>query len=129
MFERIFHLFTGLFLLVALYFDAKLAIYGLTALLAFEAITNLRLTVLISRLRYGGRDGGMNNPDRPCTCRFNFESERMLRLVLAALLLFSYVLFYNQLWIVTWFVGFALVAAGLSGICPMILTLRKLGFR
>lgn len=128
--ERVFHLFTGLFLLVALCFDLKPAVYGLIGWLAFEVITNQRLTVLVSYLRYGNRSlGGMENSSAACRCKFDFEAERALRLVLVLLLLPSYVLFYKQLWIVAWFVGFALVAAGLSGICPMIMTLRKLGFR
>ena len=127
--ERAFHLLTGIFLLVALYFDVKPAMYGLLVLLALEVITNQRLTVIVSRLRHGGQNGETKCPDQASACRFNFESERALRLVLVLLLFLSYVLFYRQLWIVTWFVGFALVAAGLSGICPMILTLKKLGFR
>ena len=127
--ERAFHLLTGLFLLVVLYFDAKPAMYGLIVMLVLEVITNQRLTVIVSRLRRVGQNGETKCADQEYTCRFNFESERALRLVLALLLLVSYVLFYGHLWIVTWFVGFALVAAGLSGICPMILTLKKLGFR
>ena len=35
----------------------------------------------------------------------------------------------TQLWIVPWFIGFALFGAGLSGICPMVLGLKRLGFR
>jgi hypothetical protein len=127
--ERSFHLFSGLFLLTALYFDARSAVYGLIALLALEAVTNRRLTVIITQLRRGEWSGEAKCADPACACRFNFESERALRLVLTLLLFIAYVLFYNQLWIVVWFVGFALVAAGLSGICPMILTLKKLGFR
>lgn len=128
--ERVFHLLVGLVLLVALCFDLKPAVYGLIAWLAFEVATNLRLTTIMSNLRYGGRDAlGKTGADGACPCRFNFEAERALRLVLVLLLTLSYVLFHGQLWIVTWFVGFALVAAGLSGICPMIMTLRKLGFR
>ena len=128
--ERVFHLFIGLILLVALCFNLKPGVYGLIAWLVFEVMTNLRLTAIVSRLRYGGRGvpGGASTAEA-CPCRFNFEAERALRLVLVLLLTLSYVLFYEQLWIVTWFVGFALVAAGLSGICPMIMTLRKLGFR
>ena len=128
--ERVFHLLIGLVLLVALCFDLKPAVYGLIAWLAFEVATNQGLTAIVSHLRYGGQ----YVPNKACTdgtiqCRFNFEAERALRLVLVLLLTLSYVLFYGQLWIVTWFVGFALVAAGISGICPMIMTLRKLGFR
>ena len=128
--ERFFHLLFGLVLLMALYFDLKPAVYGLIAWQAFEVITNQRLTVLVSYLRYGNRGlDGVASSDAACQCRFSFEAERALRLVLVLLLTLSYVLFYRQLWIVAWFVGFALVAAGLSGICPMIMTLRKLGFR
>ena len=128
--ERAFHLFLGLILLAALCFNLKPGVYGLIAWLAFEVMTDQRLTVIVSRLRYGGRDvPGEAITAEACPCRFNFDAERALRLVLVLLLTLSYVLFYGQLWIVTWFVGFALVAAGLSGICPMIMTLRKLGFR
>jgi hypothetical protein len=128
--ERVFHLLIGLVLLVALCFDLKPAVYGLIAWLAFEVASNQRFTAIVSRLRFGDRNGlNKASTDGACQCRFNFEAERALRLVLVLLLTLSYVLFYGQLWIVTWFVGFALVAAGLSGICPMIMTLRKLGFR
>ncbi len=128
--ERVFHLLIGLVLLVALCFDLKPVVYGLIAWLAFEVASNQRLTTIVSRLRYGSRGVlGKTSTDGACQCRFNFEAERALRLVLVLLLTLSYVLFFRQLWIVTWFAGFALVAAGLSGICPMIMTLRKLGFR
>jgi hypothetical protein len=128
--ERVFHLLIGLILLVALCFDLKPAVYGLIAWLAFEVASNQRLTAIVSHLRFGDRDVlNKASTDGACRCRFNFEAERALRLVLVLLLTLSYVLFYGQLWIVTWFIGFALVAAGLSGICPMIMTLRKLGFR
>ena len=128
--ERVFHLLIGLTLVVALYFDLKPGVYGLIAWLAFEAVTNQRLTTIMSRLRSGGRDVlSQSSNDAKYRCRFNFDAERALRLVLVLLPTLSYVLFYGQIWIVNWFVGFALVAAGISGICPMILTLRKLGFR
>lgn len=127
--ERMFHLSTGLLLLAALYFDVKPAIYGVIVLLGLEVITNQRLTVIVTRLRHSGLDHQPSCHDGGRAVRFNFEAERALRLVLALLLFLSFVLFYGQLWIVTWFVGFTLVAAGLSGICPVVLTLKKLGFR
>ena len=128
--ERAFHLFIGLVLLVALYFDLQPAVYSLIVWLAFEVITDQRLTAIVSRLRYGGREVlGKSSTAGTCRHRFNFDAERALRMVLVLLLTLSYVLFYRQLWIVTWFVGFALVAAGISGICPMVITLRKVGFR
>ncbi len=128
--ERVFHLLIGLIIVVALCFDLKPGIYGLIAWLAFEVVANQKLTTIVSRLRYGGRSiQSKSSTDGGCRQRLNFDAERALRLVLVLLLTLSYVLFYKQLWIVTWFVGFALVAAGISGICPMIMTLRKFGFR
>ena len=128
--ERVYHLLLGLILIVALCFNLKFGIYGLIAWLTFEAATNQKLTTIVSRLRNGGQNAqGISSTDGGCRKRFNFDAERALRLVLVLLLILSYVLFYGQLWIVAWFVGFALVAAGLSGICPMIMTLKKFGFR
>ncbi len=130
--ERVFRLFTGLTLLVALYFDLPLVIYGLVAWFTFEVVINRRLTTMLSRLRYGDRElVNKTSADETHKCRINFEAERALRLVLVLVLLLtlSHVLFHGQLWIVTWFVGFALIAAGLSGVCPMIMALKKIGFR
>lgn len=125
--ERAFHLLVGLFIIAGLYFDLKFAMYGLIVWLALEALVNQRLTILVSRLRHVNPDDLKANDEH--ACRFNFEADRALRLLLVLLLMPSYVLFYGQLWIVAWFVGFALIAAGLSNVCPMVLVLRKIGFR
>jgi hypothetical protein len=53
----------------------------------------------------------------------------MLRLVVAALLIISYVIFHEQLWIIPWFIGFMLFMAGLTNICPMAMMLRWTGFK
>jgi hypothetical protein len=51
----------------------------------------------------------------------------MLPLIVAALVTVSHSS--AALWFLPWFVGFALLGAGLSGICPMVIGLRWLGFR
>ncbi|MDH3513806.1 MAG: DUF2892 domain-containing protein, partial [Gammaproteobacteria bacterium] len=61
--------------------------------------------------------------------RVNFEAERALRLAVAGFLIVSYVFFNESLWFFPWFIGFALFGAGLSGICPMVMGFRWLGFR
>ena len=84
--ERAFHLFIGLALLTGLCFNLKPGVYGLIAWLAFEVTTNQRLTTITSRLRYGGRGvPGEASAAEACPCRFNFEAERALRLVLVLL--------------------------------------------
>jgi len=51
--ERSYRLMIGLSLLVILYLNSSPAMYGLIALMVFEAATNWRIPLLVSRLRYG----------------------------------------------------------------------------
>jgi hypothetical protein len=128
--ERTFRIILGAVLLAALYFGWRLVIYGYIVVLAFEGITNWRIPILVSRLQgnsvAGGSDCALSPGDQ---ARINFEAERALRLVVAAFLVFSYVLFNKELWFFPWFIGFALFGAGLSGICPMVMGFRWVGFR
>jgi hypothetical protein len=128
--ERIYRLIIGLLLLGILYLDWRAGLYALITLLVFEAVTNWRIPGLISRFRHGGtKHIGQAESGRREACRFNFEAERALRLLFSGVLVVTYVLFNEQLWLFPWFAGFALAVAGLSGICPMLLFLEKLGFR
>ena len=128
--ERVFRIILGAILLVALYFDLPVVIYGFIIVILFEGITNLRIPLLVSRMQ--GAASGVNiecvlSPgDR---ARINFEAERALRLGVAAFLIVSYLVFNKELWFFPWFIGFALFGAGLSGICPMVMGFRWLGFR
>ena len=128
--ERTYRLIIGLSLLGMLYTDSRPAVYGLIVLMIFEAVTNWRIPLLVSRLRIGA--AGIDDRDanvRCYACKFSFEAERALRLVFSTVLLVTYVLFNRELWLFPWFAGFALTVAGLSGICPMLLFLEKVGFR
>ena len=128
--ERIFRIILGTVLLLSLYFELRQVIYGYILLLFFEGATNWRIPILVSRMR-----GDPNAVAAECAlspgdgARINFEAERALRLAVAALLVVSYVVFPKQLWFFPWFIGFALFGAGLSGICPMVMGFRWLGFR
>lgn len=130
--ERSFRIILGALLLVALYFDLAYVVWGIIGLLIFQGITNWRIPILVSRLRYGPgvrvNRCCSNNADHPLT-RINFEGERALCLVVGLMLMPTYGPWNAQLWVVPWFIGFALFGAGLSGLCPMVLGLRKLGFR
>ena len=61
--------------------------------------------------------------------RINFEAERALRLVVAATLVITYILFPNQAWFLPWFVGVMLTFAGVSRFCPMVLALKWIGLK
>lgn len=127
--ERTFRIILGAVLLAALYFDWRLAIYGYIVVLAFEGITNWRIPTLISRLQGNPGAGAVCAMSPGDKARINFEAERALRLVVAAFLVVSYVMFGKELWFFPWFIGFALFGAGLSGICPMVMGFRWAGFR
>lgn len=127
--ERTFRIILGAILLVALYFDWRLVIYGYIVVLAFEGVTNWRIPTLVSRLQGDPAAGSACALSPGDKARLNFEAERALRLVVAAFLVITYVVFNTALWFFPWFIGFALFGAGLSGICPMVMGFRWVGFR
>jgi hypothetical protein len=127
--ERTFRIILGAILLAALYFDWRLVIYGYIVVLTFEGITNWRIPTLVSRLQGDSTAGSVCTLSPGDKARINFEAERALRLVVVAFLVVSYIFFNKELWFFPWFIGFALFGAGLSGICPMVMGFRWVGFR
>jgi len=117
-------------LLLALYFDLRLVIYSLIALSLFEGITNLRVPRLVSRLRTG-RDGDAceGSLGIPFIARTGFEAERGWRLMIAIMLTISLFIYPQVLWFFPWFMGFAIMGAGISGVCPMLLGLKWTGLK
>lgn len=128
--EKNFRILLGAWLIVGLLINVPYVIYALVGLLLFEGITNLRVPGLVTRARFGKqanikKEAEDFNPN----ARTSFEAERGLRLIVAILILVPMISAAELLWLLPWFVGFALIGAGLSGICPMVLTLRWLGLR
>jgi hypothetical protein len=103
-------------------------IYAFIAVFLFEALTNWRVPIIVSRLRYGANAAG-SKPVAPNSPRFGFEAERMLRITVAALLGVSFIMYPNILWFVPWFVAVMLSLAGITAICPMVIFYRFCGFR
>ena len=105
-----------------------IAVYGYIGLLLFEGATNWRVPVVVSKLRYG--DQYQDHVDA-CSSESNipFDAERMLRVIVALFVIISFVLFSNLLWFFPWFIGFMLMMAGITNICPMVMALRWVGFR
>jgi len=128
--ERVFRIILGLILLILLYFNQRALIYGYIAFLLLEGITNWRVPMLISRIRgLPVKSNSERFSSMKSLAQINFEAERALRLVVFVFLVLSYAVFNKELWFFPWFIGFALFGAGLSGICPMVLSLRWIGFR
>ena len=130
--DRIYRTIAGLLLLIGLFFDSAILIYALVVMMLFEGITNLRIPKLVCKIRncvssrntpmeYVPETGNVNY-------RFNFEAERMWRLVVACLLFVTFY-FYEHLWFFPWFMGFAIFGAGISGVCPVLLAIRWVGFK
>jgi hypothetical protein len=129
--ERIYMLAVGVLILASLYFDIDILIYVLAALLVFEGLTNIRLTTTLQRARHVSLDPGLVVLD--LNNRFEFEAFRMWRIVVALVLVIPFAMIhefgYDMLWFFPWFMGFAIIGAGASGVCPGLLALRWAGFR
>lgn len=127
--NRLYRLIVGLVLLTGLYFDLPALIYALIAETLFEGITNLRLTFLVSKMRGNASDASEGTLGLPFHQRFKFDAERAWRLLLGSVLIVVYVIFFDTVWYLAWFMGFAVLGAGLSGVCPLFISLKWLGFR
>ena len=123
--ERAFRFILGAALILLLYLDWRQGMVAYMGILLFEGLTNLRIPVLVSRLRFGR---SFRAGTQVGECRLGFEAERMLRLIVVALLAVSWGLFPDTLWFFPWFIGFMLFMAGLTNICPMVMALRWMGF-
>ena len=122
--ERVYMFTVGVALLAALYFELPGLVYGLIGLMVFEGLTNLRAANLFMPAAAAAVPAPTGQ-----SARFNFAAQRAWHLVMALVLSVSYVLFYDELWFFTWFVGFAVTGAGLSGVCPVLIFLRMAGFK
>lgn len=128
--NRTYRLLFGAILLIALYLDIYAVLYALIAITAFEGITNLRIPKLLSRIRHHNdgdpNEGSIGIAFKPWT---SFEAERGWRLSVAIFLLLGIVIFPDLLWFFPWFMGFAILGAGVSGVCPMFLVLKWAGLK
>jgi len=127
--NQLYRLIVGLVLLAGLYFDLPELIYALIAIAFFEGITNLRVPVLASRMQNINVDTTEGTLGIAFNQRFNFDAERAWRLFLGSVLIVVYVIYFNEVWYLAWFMGFAILGAGLSGVCPLFISLKWLGFK
>jgi len=129
--ERVFLFFVGAFILIALYAEIDLLIYALSIFLLIEAITDIRLTTLSQKMLNKTVPTGLTLFQTKQ--RFDFDSFRAWRIVVPFMLGGTFVLLNEYqmeiLWFFPWFMGFAIMGAGVSGVCPMVLMVRWVGFK
>lgn len=128
--NRLYRLLYGTTLLVSLYFDLHQAVNALIALAIFEAVSNLRVPRVVSKLRLGNEgDPNEGSLGIHFKVRTAFEAERGLRFMIATMLIISIFVYPDTLWFFPWFMGFALLGAGISGVCPLFLALKWAGLK
>jgi len=144
--ERLFRLISGAMLYLALTLSALLEsptpAYLYLSLVLFEAITNWRIPIIITRLRYGKQYKSnlenftkKNDPGSAVNIINKIEAERFLRVIVFILVFFPFITHIEnanyQIYIdyIPWFVATMLCLAGVTNICPMVMFLRSMGMR
>lgn len=127
--ERTLRIIVGLLILVALYFELPEIFIGLIVIMLFEGITNWRLPIIFSKLKNQGPFKTSEYAYSEQPYKFNFEAERAMRFSTALILGITIFVLNEHLWFIPWFMGFAFFGAGISGVCPLLMTFKKLGFK
>lgn len=129
--ERLFLFIVGAYILIALYLGIDLMIYVLSLWLLFEALTDIRITTLSQKLMKKTVPAGLIVFQSKQ--RFDFDAIRTWRITVAVLLGGSLLLLKEQnveyVWFFPWFMGFAIMGAGASSVCPVLLFIRWIGFK
>lgn len=129
--ERLYLFIVGVYILASLYLGVDMMIYALSLWMLFEAITDIRLTTLSQRLMHRTVPAGLIVFE--AKQRFDFDASRAWRITVAVLLGGSLLLLKEYsidfVWFFPWFMGFAIMGAGASSVCPVLLFIRWIGFR
>ena len=129
--ERLYLFIVGAYILISLYMGVDMMIYLLSLWLLFEGVTNIRLTTLSQKLMNKTVPAGLIVFETKQ--RFNFEAVRAWGVTVAILLAGSFFLLreysIDVVWFFPWFMGFAIMGAGASSVCPVLLFIRWIGFR
>lgn len=127
---RLYRSLIGLTILLALYFDIPWLLYLLIGVVLFEGLGNVQVPVLLARLQGQPAD---YEPESSLAIafrtRFNFQAERAWRIGVGLVLLIVLSRYEQSLWFLPWFMGFTILGAGASGVCPVYLSLKWIGFR
>jgi hypothetical protein len=129
--ERVYLFIVGVYILISLYLANDLMIYALSLWLLFEAITDIRLTTISQKMMHKTVPPGLIVFQ--ARQRFDFDALRAWRITVAIFLGGSLLLLKEHnveyVWFFPWFMGFAIMGAGASSVCPVLLFIRWLGFK
>ena len=129
--ERFYLFMVGAYILLALFLGNGIMIFALTLVLFYEGVTGVRLTTIVQNARRVSLDHGL--VVSLAKSRFAIEGLSAWRVFVALMLALSYLLIhdygYKVLWFIPWFMGFAILGAGASGICPVLMGLNRVGFK
>jgi len=129
--ERMYLFVVGAVILTALYIENNVLIYVLSLWLLFEGASGILLTRLSHKIIPIAEPVGLTT--FRSRQRFNFEALRATRIVIAFFLVGTFFLLneydIEMLWFFPWFMGFAILGAGVSGVCPIMLFTKWVGFK
>lgn len=129
--DRTYLFVAGAYILTALYLGNDLMIYALVIFMLFEGVTGFTLSGITQKIRKVELDPGLLKYES--TPKFNFDAFRALRIFFAMAMTAAYLGVHEydveMIWFLPWFFGFALLGAGVSSVCPVLLGMKWLGFR
>lgn len=128
--EHTYRMVMGTALLVLLYTEINTLGYIIIGFIFFEGITNLRLNLLLTRLRnkLAGEAAELDAPPRD-NYKFNFDAERAQRLMVAISFAVLFIYTPQELWIINWLFAFGMLISGIVMFCPIIALFKAVGFR
>jgi len=124
--DRSYRFILGLSILISLFLKLDYAIYLIIGMMLIEAVTNYRLPILINQFKSSTSQSHHDDIEK-CPY-FGIEAERLFRFIVVVLITLGCIIYPDSLWFFPWFVGLNLILAGITGICPLVMLLRKLGF-
>ncbi len=127
--DRSYRFILGMSILISLFLKLHYIIYLIIGIMLIESVTNYRIPILINQFRSSNEE----DPEAQCTSLkdpyFNIEAERLFRFIIAVFISLGFVIYPDVLWFFPWFVALNLILAGITGICPLVMLLRKAGFK
>lgn len=129
--RRLYNIILGSLLLTGLYFELNYLIYILIGIVLIESITNILLPKYLARIPISMLNDDMNSSSsiNNSPYKINFSADRMWRLLIGVLLIVSFIFYFQFLWFIPWFLGFAILGAGVSDVCPILEFIRYIGFK
>lgn len=126
--DRSYRFILGLGIVISLFLELHYIIYLTIAIMLVESITNYRIPLLINRFKSASV---INTPSRNNITpqKSGIEAERLFRLIVAAFISLGSIFYPDTLWFFPWFVGLNLLLGGITGICPLVMMLKKAGFK